>query len=843
MFNLNNLKVKYKLFSLVGIAVFGFILLGANFYRTLIKVEVNGELYNDIARQKDLLADILPPPEYLVESYMVALQMSNTSNSGEISGLIEQSKQLQDDYKERHEFWLKEPLDAQTKDVLLKKSYEPAMAFFDVFNNEFLPAIQRGDQAKARLIADGALKEKYNLHRAAINDVVKISTKNSQDGEALAAETLSSSSFWLITIGILITVVFVAAGWYISNHISAPLGEITGKLAAMAQGDVNQKINYSGSDEIGKLALSFQSISEYITGIADSADALATGDLSKKVIVRSEHDTLSKNLNRAVDSLQNLINESENLTNSVKNGNVNARSDAAKFEGSYKELLGGMNGLLEAVVNRVKVVSERVEKLRGLCITNLGKANEALTKGDLKFELVSGTPLLEDKTTDEIGRMANNVDGIITQSVATIASFEESRRILRNLVEETRVLTEGAREGNIDVRGSAASFEGGFRELVGGINNTLDAFTKPFNEAADCLQRVADRDLTAMMTGDYKGKFADIKNALNTALANLDEGMQNIAIGAEQVTSASSEISSGSQELAQGASEQASTLEEVSSNIQEIASMSRQNETNSKEARSLSDDARETATRGMSSMKKLSVAVEKIKSSSDSTAKIVKTIEEIAFQTNLLALNAAVEAARAGDAGKGFAVVAEEVRNLAMRSAEAAKTTAQLIEEAVTNTNEGVKLNTEVSQNFEEINAQIEKVSAVVSEIAAASEQQNQGVTQINSAVEQLNLVTQQSAANSEESASTAEELASQSQDMLGLIETYKLSGSLQGRNGGRRAGNSTFKKPAAAKSISPLTSFSNKKSPTKTKTVNAFDGGESFIPFNDMDDSVLKDF
>ncbi|HRH42651.1 MAG TPA: hypothetical protein PKY82_13570, partial [Pyrinomonadaceae bacterium] len=127
---------------LIAIAVVGFAVLGINFYRTMVKVEVNGELYNNIVKQKDLLADILPPPEYLVESYLIALQMSNTTNQGEIPGLIEQSKKLREEYKTRHLYWEKELADPQTKEVFLRKSYEPALAFFDIFDTQFLPAIQ-----------------------------------------------------------------------------------------------------------------------------------------------------------------------------------------------------------------------------------------------------------------------------------------------------------------------------------------------------------------------------------------------------------------------------------------------------------------------------------------------------------------------------------------------------------------------------------------------------------------------------------------------------------------------------------------------------------------------------
>jgi len=180
----------------------------------------------------------------------------------------------------------------------------------------------------------------------------------------------------------------------------------------------------------------------------------------------------------------------------------------------------------------------------------------------------------------------------------------------------------------------------------------------------------------------------------------------------------------------------------------------------------------------MESMQRLSTAINQIKVSTDETAKIVQKIDEIAFQTNLLALNAAVEAARAGDAGKGFAVVAEEVRNLAMRSAEAAKSTAQMIAESMENVENGVALNHEVLAKLGEINGQVQKVSAVMVEVAAASAQQSQGIEQINTAVEQMSQVTEENAANSEESASAAEELSGQAETVRALVATFHLSSS-----------------------------------------------------------------
>jgi len=355
-------------------------------------------------------------------------------------------------------------------------------------------------------------------------------------------------------------------------------------------------------------------------------------------------------------------------------------------------------------------------------------------------------------------------------------ALQKMTETINRLVYEVNMLTRSAMEGRLEVRGNAEAFSGAYQEIVQGVNQTLDEVTGPINEASQTLANLAGKDMTVRMKGDYRGDYAQIKESLNMAVENLDKALQQVAIGADQVASASVQVSSGGQSLSQGASEQASSLEEVSSSLQEMSSMTKQNTLNAREANNVAIEARDSAQRGVESMSRMSLAINKIKTSSDSTSKIVKTIDEIAFQTNLLALNAAVEAARAGDAGKGFAVVAEEVRNLAMRSAEAAKNTANLIEEAVKNSENGVSINAEVLKNFQEITEKINKVSQVVAEIAAASEQQDQGISQVNKAVEQMNQLTQQNAANAEESASAAEEMSSQSEEMRSMVAGFKLS-------------------------------------------------------------------
>ncbi len=250
----------------------------------------------------------------------------------------------------------------------------------------------------------------------------------------------------------------------------------------------------------------------------------------------------------------------------------------------------------------------------------------------------------------------------------------------------------------------------------------------------------------------------------------LQKIIDGLRAGGEQVSAAANQVAQSGQGLAEGASEQAASLEESSASLEELSSMTKQNAGNADMANGAAREARDGALRGTAAMEKMSAVIEKIKVSSDETAKIIRTIDEIAFQTNLLALNAAVEAARAGEAGKGFAVVAEEVRNLAQRSAQAARNTSTLIEESQQNAKSGVTAATEVAAVLGQVATGIDKVAQLIAEVSAASREQSEGVDQLNVAVGQMDQVTQSNAANAEESAAAGEELSAQANELQEMV-------------------------------------------------------------------------
>lgn len=498
---------------------------------------------------------------------------------------------------------------------------------------------------------------------------------------------------------------------------------------------------------------------------------------------------------------------------------VDAEAQARQQSASRSIVLVALFGSLLMVGLSVMAVRSIRKPLEALATAARGMA-----RGDLSHKV-------ERETDDEVGEVA--------------AALGETKAALERLVRAEQQVIASAHAGRLSARSEAEGLNGVYAELVSGMNEVLTVANAPIQEAKDVLSRAENRDLTVRMRGQYQGDFDLIKQATNNALDTLERALSEVQTVSDQVAAAAGQITGASSQMARGASAQAASIEEVLSTLEEITSMSKQNASNAQESRSHAQGATTIADQGTASMSRLSSAVDSIKGAADETAKIIKTIDEIAFQTNLLALNAAVEAARAGDAGRGFAVVAEEVRSLAMRSAEAAKNTTAVIERSLRKAEEGVLINKEASVAFEAIGKQVKKVVEVISEIAESSTQQHDSVARINKGVDTVSRETQQSAAATEQTASAAEQLAAQAENMRTLTSQFRLS---QGSQQSYSAGKPAVRRPASpapAPRAAARPPALPKAAPRVAAAASAAMSGNAardLIPFDD-DDAVIGTF
>ena len=587
------------------------------------------------------------------------------------------------------------------------------------------------------------------------------------------------------------------------------LNGMTGEMGMLAEAGVEGKLDTRGDaskfgGDFGKMVQGVNDTLDAIIGplnmMAEYVDRISKGDIPENISdeYKGDFNEVKNNLNVCIDAINGLTSEMGMMAEAGVEGKLDTRGDASKFGGDFGKMVQGVNDTLDAIIGPLNVAAEYIDRI---------------SKGDIPENIT-------DEYKGDFNEVKNNLNVCIDA--------------LNGMTGEMGMLAGAAVEGRLDTRGDAEKFGGDFGKIVQGVNDTLDAVVVPINEAMEVLEGVANRDLTKEIVGDYKGKLKDFKENTNSAIKNLHDALSQVGTAAEQVGSASGQVASSGQQLAEGSSEQASSLEETSSSLEEMSSMTNQNADNSKQANSLMGEANQIIVKANVSMKNLTTSMEDITKASEETSKIVKTIDEIAFQTNLLALNAAVEAARAGEAGAGFAVVAEEVRNLALRSADAAKNTAGLIEDTVNKVKDGANIVSVTNEAFTEVATSASKVGDLVGEIAGASNEQAQGIEQVNTAIAEMDKVTQQNAANAEESAAAAEEMSAQAQELNSMVAEFKLNGQHSGRKQmitpKRQAGN--FKQTAL------LT--------TKAKTGKIVNP-ETVIPMDDdnmkMDKSDFKDF
>lgn len=376
----------------------------------------------------------------------------------------------------------------------------------------------------------------------------------------------------------------------------------------------------------------------------------------------------------------------------------------------------------------------------------------------------------KESKKNRIGAVILGVSSVV---IGVLIAISITRKIKRP-IEELEIAANKMAKGDFNIDITYTS-----KDELGNLAISMDSMCYNTKEVIDdivnILNKVAGGNFREEPQAEYIGIYEEIKKSLDNITEDLSTTMYQINVAAEEVSLTSDQVAGASQMLSQGATEQASSIEELSANITDITNKVKHTANNAKEANRLSLSAGKEVGEGNKKMRQMIKAMSDISNSSGEIGRIINTIDDIAFQTNILALNAAVEAARAGEAGKGFAVVADEVRNLAAKSAEAAKNTAQLIEESIKSVENGSNIVDDTAISLQKIMRTTNDTITLIDEIAKSSEEQAEAISQVTLGVDQISAVVQTNSATSEESAASSEELSGQAQILKELTEKFTL--------------------------------------------------------------------
>ncbi len=531
--------------------------------------------------------------------------------------------------------------------------------------------------------------------------------------------------------------------------VVTPLQRMGGQMLEISQGNMSLTVQKERNDEIGELADSFRSM--FIKLGFDVAEAYRQAEEMSRIKVAL--DNVSANVMMA-DNERNIVYVNKAVLDMFRKAEGDIRRQLPQFDVS--RLLGGS---IDTFHKNPQHQAQLLAKLSSTYKSTLNIGGRTM--------VVIANPVINEKG-ERLGAVVEWAD-----RTAEVAVEQEVAEIV-----------EAAANGDFTQRIDVGGKEGFFKNLAEGINRFLGVTEDGLNDVVAMLGLLAEGDLSRHMAGIYKGTFEQLKQDANATVDKLRDIVDSIRVSTASINTAAGEIAAGNADLATRTESQAASIEQTAASMEELTSTVKHNAENSRLARQLAVGATEVAIQGGDVVKEVVQTMGTIADSSKKIADITGVIDGIAFQTNILALNAAVEAARAGEQGRGFAVVAGEVRNLAQRSAAAAKEIKELIQDSVDKVQNGHQLVTRAGDTMKHVVESIRKVSDIMTEISSASNEQSTGIEQVNIAMVQMDEATQQNAALVEEAAAAAKSMEDQASRLVDTVGIFRLDDRHQGWDG-----------------------------------------------------------
>ena len=569
----------------------------------------------------------------------------------------------------------------------------------------------------------------------------------------------ASIRMWALLVVALALVAGIVIAVRIIRSITGPIDDVIATFESLSNGDFTRNVQIARNDEMGKVLQGLQSMQIQQGFNVAEANRVANDNLRIRIAL----DASSANL-RIADDDGKVIYANKGLLNTLRQIEPGMRERQPNF--SVNTFVGSSIGDFYADP------AAALKTLREL----QGTRQVEMDIGGRIFNVVTN-PIVNER---------NQRLGTVGEWIDRTAEINAQRSVA--------ALINQASAGNLEARLDTSILEGFYKELGTGINSLVETSGSAIGEIADLLSKVAAGDLTQTVNSAYQGTFGRLRDDANETVTKLRDLVGDIQQSAETINVASKEIAAGNVDLSSRTEEQASSLEETASSMEQLTATVRQNAENAKQANELAANAQTVAEKGGEVVGQVVDTMSSIHKASSKIADIIGVIDGIAFQTNILALNAAVEAARAGEQGRGFAVVATEVRNLAKRSADAAKEIKGLISDSVDRVEAGNRLVDQAGRTMEEVVGSIKRVAKIVTDISEASREQSAGIEQVSLAVSQMDEVTQQNAALVEEAAAAAESLEEQANHLADSVSIFKVS-----ERGGQQRLAAPAKEPAIA--------------------------------------------